>query len=138
MPGKMGGFGYDDAQVRRAPHAANSADPPLRPDPIPRARFPRQPPAPARASVAHPLRVRPPHILQIADEARELDKSLRSTNTGEKLNGMKKLLGMMSAGRDVSNFFASVVMNIAQDSFEVKVLVYLYLCLLYTSPSPRD
>ena len=40
---------------------------------------------------------------------------------------MKKLLGMMSAGRDVSNFFASVVMNIAQDSFEVKVLVYLYL-----------
>ena len=36
-------------------------------------------------------------------------------------------MGMMSAGRDVSNFFASVVMNIAQDSFEVKVLVYLYL-----------
>ena len=69
---------------------------------------------------------RPVHA-QIADEARELDKALRSTNTGEKLNGMKKLLGMMSAGRDVSNFFASVVMNIAQDSFEVKVLVYLYL-----------
>ena len=69
-----------------------------------------------------------PHpFIQIADEARELDKSLRSTNTGEKLGGMKKLLGMMSAGRDVSNFFASVVMNIAQDSFEVKVLVYLYL-----------
>ena len=34
---------------------------------------------------------------------------------------------MMSTGRDVSTFFAAVVMNLAQDSFEVKVLVYIYL-----------
>ena len=34
---------------------------------------------------------------------------------------------MMSSGRDVSGFFASVCMNLAQDSFEVKVLVYIYL-----------
>ena len=34
---------------------------------------------------------------------------------------------MMSSGRDVSHFFASVCMNLAQDSFEVKVLVYIYL-----------
>ncbi len=33
----------------------------------------------------------------------------------------------MSTGRDVSTFFAAVVMNLAQDSFEVKVLVYIYL-----------
>ena len=40
---------------------------------------------------------------------------------------MKRLIGMMSTGRDVSTFFAAVVMNLAQDSFEVKVLVYIYL-----------
>ena len=62
MPGKMGGFGYDDAQVRRAPHAANSADPPLRPRPNPacpipaatsgtRARIRRSPPP--RSSPTH-------------------------------------------------------------------------------------
>jgi hypothetical protein len=34
---------------------------------------------------------------------------------------------MMSTGRDVSGFFPSVVLNIQQDSFEVKVLVYMYL-----------
>ena len=34
---------------------------------------------------------------------------------------------MMSTGRDVSTFFMTVVMNLAQDSFEVKVLVYIYV-----------
>jgi len=34
---------------------------------------------------------------------------------------------MMAMGRDVSMFFPSVVVNIVNESFEVKVLVYMYL-----------
>jgi hypothetical protein len=64
---------------------------------------------------------------QIEEERRELDKALRSSVAREKLDGLKRLIGMMSTGRDVSQFFAAVVMNLAQDSFEVKVLVYIYL-----------
>mgnify|MGYP003949108619 FL=1 len=33
----------------------------------------------------------------------------------------------MSTGQDVSSFFPSVVMNIGEATFEVKVLVYIYL-----------
>ena len=69
----------------------------------------------------------PPPPPQIEEERRELDKALRSTNAREKLDGLKRLIGMMSSGKDVSSFFAAVVMNLAQDSFELKVLVYIYL-----------
>jgi len=34
---------------------------------------------------------------------------------------------MMAIGRDVSAFFPSVVVNIVSESFEVKVLVYMFL-----------
>ena len=65
--------------------------------------------------------------LQLGERAGKPDKALRSSNAREKLDGLKRLIGVMSTGRDVSTFFAAVVMNLAQDSFDVKVLVYIYL-----------
>merc|ERR1712159_378114 len=64
---------------------------------------------------------------QIAEEQRELDGKLRSSNTREKLEALKKLVGLLAMGRDVSVFFPSVVCNIVSESFEVKVLVYMFL-----------
>merc|ERR1712216_434637 len=65
--------------------------------------------------------------VQIAEEQRELDTKLRSTNTRDKLDALKRLIALMATGRDVSVFFPSVVVNIVSESFEVKVLVYMFL-----------
>lgn len=40
---------------------------------------------------------------------------------------MKRLLAMMTIGRDVSSFFADVVKNVIVNNTEVKKLVYMYL-----------
>ena len=89
--------------------------------------FPISPDARANRPRHRPSPTRDRSPRQIEEERRELDKALRSSNAREKLDGLKRLIGMMSTGRDVSTFFAAVVMNLAQDSFEVKVLVYIYL-----------
>ncbi|ABO98599.1 predicted protein, partial [Ostreococcus lucimarinus CCE9901] len=44
-----------------------------------------------------------------------------------KLDALKRLIALMATGRDVSVFFPSVVVNIVSESFEVKVLVYMFL-----------
>jgi HEAT repeat protein len=40
---------------------------------------------------------------------------------------MKRLMAMISIGRDASNFFPDVVKNVVSDSLEVKKLVYAFL-----------
>ncbi|XP_024383635.1 AP3-complex subunit beta-A isoform X1 [Physcomitrium patens] len=45
----------------------------------------------------------------------------------EKVEGMKRLIALVSQGRDVSSFFPQVVKNVATTSLEVKKLVYIYL-----------
>ena len=40
---------------------------------------------------------------------------------------MKRLIAMISIGRDASNFFPDVVKNVVCDSLEVKKLVYMFL-----------
>eukprot|EP00003_Mantamonas_plastica_P001269 TRINITY_DN1091_c0_g1_i3.p1 TRINITY_DN1091_c0_g1~~TRINITY_DN1091_c0_g1_i3.p1 ORF type:complete len:1160 (-),score=485.32 TRINITY_DN1091_c0_g1_i3:900-4343(-) len=57
----------------------------------------------------------------------ELKKQLNGNSTKEKLDAMKRLVAMMSKGRDVSEFFPDVVKNVVCSSLEVKKHVYMYL-----------
>jgi hypothetical protein len=45
----------------------------------------------------------------------------------DKLEGMKRLMAMISIGRDASNFFPDVVKQVISDSLEVKKLAYQFL-----------
>ncbi|BBN13883.1 AP-3 complex subunit beta [Marchantia polymorpha subsp. ruderalis] len=60
-------------------------------------------------------------------EAPNLAILLDSKYEAEKTEGMKRLIALMSQGRDVSNFFPQVVKNVASPSLELKKLVYIYL-----------
>ncbi|KAL2622194.1 hypothetical protein R1flu_002399 [Riccia fluitans] len=60
-------------------------------------------------------------------EAPNLALLLDSKYEAEKSEGMKRLIALMSQGRDVSNFFPQVVKNVSSPSLEVKKLVYIYL-----------
>eukprot|EP00961_Rhodomonas_salina_P296540 3936439-Rhodomonas_salina.2 len=57
----------------------------------------------------------------------EIRKLLDSREKKDKLEGMKRLLAMISIGRDASDFFPDVVKNVVSDSLEVKKLVYTFL-----------
>ena len=57
----------------------------------------------------------------------EIHALLDSREKKDKLEGMKRLIAMISIGRDASNFFPDVVKNVVCDSLEVKKLVYMFL-----------
>lgn len=57
----------------------------------------------------------------------DLKNMLDSTKDSLKLDAMKRIVGMMADGRDVSDLFAAVVKNVVSKNVEVKKLVYLYL-----------
>ncbi|KAG0089327.1 AP-3 complex subunit beta-2 [Podila epicladia] len=61
------------------------------------------------------------------DKMREIRKDLDSRYEKEKLDGLKRLIAMISKGRDVSEFFPDVVKNVASKSLEVRKLVYIYI-----------
>ncbi|KAF9339184.1 AP-3 complex subunit beta-2 [Linnemannia elongata] len=61
------------------------------------------------------------------DKMREIRKNLDSKYEKEKLDGLKRLIAMISKGRDVSEFFPDVVKNVASNSLEVRKLVYIYI-----------
>ena len=52
---------------------------------------------------------------------------MESSESTEKIKGMKWLLAMMSKGHDVTEFFPNVVKNVMCNSIEVKKMVYIYL-----------
>ena len=52
---------------------------------------------------------------------------LESAKTSGKLEGMKRLIALISRGRDVSTMFPYVVKNVVCPDIEVKKLVYMYL-----------
>jgi AP-3 complex subunit beta len=54
-------------------------------------------------------------------------KQLDSDNNKEKLNAMKKLVAMISKGKDVEEMFPYVVKNVVCKPLELKKLVYMYL-----------
>lgn len=57
----------------------------------------------------------------------ELRSLLDSKHQSQKLEAMKRLMAMITIGRDVSSFFPDVVKNVVVESQEVKKLVYMYL-----------
>ncbi|EKX35531.1 Adaptor protein complex 3 subunit beta [Guillardia theta CCMP2712] len=57
----------------------------------------------------------------------EIRRLLDSREKKDKLEGMKRLMAMISIGRDASNYYPDVVKNVVSDSLEVKKLVYQFL-----------
>ncbi|GAM24904.1 hypothetical protein SAMD00019534_080790 [Acytostelium subglobosum LB1] len=57
----------------------------------------------------------------------EIKKQLDGPSDKEKLECMKKLIAMLSKGRDVSEVFPQVVKNVIANNLELKKLVYMYL-----------
>eukprot|EP00177_Eucheuma_denticulatum_P007527 GFKZ01013701.1.p1 GENE.GFKZ01013701.1~~GFKZ01013701.1.p1 ORF type:complete len:1184 (-),score=185.93 GFKZ01013701.1:2598-6035(-) len=62
-------------------------------------------------------------MVRVEDIRRQLD----SSSTKEKLDAMKRVIALISLGKDASTFFPDVVKNVAAPSLDVKKLVYLYL-----------
>ncbi|KAF8515386.1 adaptin N terminal region-domain-containing protein [Hysterangium stoloniferum] len=69
------------------------------------------------------------------DKVKNIRKQLDSSQDRDKLEGMKRLIAMISKGRDVSEFFAQVVKNVASHNLEIRKLVYIYL-LRYAEHEP--
>eukprot|EP00163_Fabomonas_tropica_P004369 TRINITY_DN1384_c0_g2_i1.p1 TRINITY_DN1384_c0_g2~~TRINITY_DN1384_c0_g2_i1.p1 ORF type:complete len:1061 (+),score=365.46 TRINITY_DN1384_c0_g2_i1:571-3753(+) len=57
----------------------------------------------------------------------EVRKLLDQSANKDKLEGMKRLIALMTKGVDVSSFFPDVVKNVVVSNPEVKKLVYMYL-----------
>ncbi|KAJ3481196.1 hypothetical protein NLI96_g7828 [Meripilus lineatus] len=69
------------------------------------------------------------------DKVKNIRKQLDSNSDREKLDAMKRLIALISKGRNVSEFFAQVVKNVASHNLEIRKLVYIYL-LRYAEQEP--
>ncbi|PPQ75253.1 hypothetical protein CVT24_007431 [Panaeolus cyanescens] len=69
------------------------------------------------------------------DKTKNIRKQLDSTSDREKLDAMKRLVALISKGRNVSEYFAQVVKNVASQNLEIRKLVYIYL-LRYAEHDP--
>ncbi|KAJ8509159.1 hypothetical protein ONZ45_g8667 [Pleurotus djamor] len=69
------------------------------------------------------------------DRTKDMRKQLDSSSDREKLDAMKRLIAMISKGRNVSEYFAQVVKNVASHNLEIRKLVYIYL-LRYAEQEP--
>ncbi|OSX59030.1 hypothetical protein POSPLADRAFT_1151272 [Postia placenta MAD-698-R-SB12] len=69
------------------------------------------------------------------EKVKNIKKQLDSNSDREKLEAMKRLIALISKGRNVSEFFAHVVKNVASHNLEVRKLVYIYL-LRYAEQEP--
>ncbi|KDQ24603.1 hypothetical protein PLEOSDRAFT_1078678 [Pleurotus ostreatus PC15] len=69
------------------------------------------------------------------DMSKNIRKQLDSNSDREKLDAMKRLIAMVSKGRNVSEYFAQVVKNVASHNLEIRKLVYIYL-LRYAEQEP--
>ncbi|KAF8322550.1 hypothetical protein DL93DRAFT_2050663 [Clavulina sp. PMI_390] len=61
------------------------------------------------------------------EKMRKIKKQLDSTSEREILDAMKRLVALISKGRNVSEFFAQVVKNVGTHHLETRKLVYIYL-----------
>lgn len=57
----------------------------------------------------------------------QIKKDLEGNSVTSKLEAMKRLIAMISKGRDVRSLFPNVVKNVVCDNNQVKRLVYMYL-----------
>ncbi|XP_006459251.1 hypothetical protein AGABI2DRAFT_177251 [Agaricus bisporus var. bisporus H97] len=69
------------------------------------------------------------------DRTKDIRKQLDSNSDREKLDAMKRLIALISKGRNVSEYFAQVVKNVASQNLEIRKLVYIYL-LRYAEQEP--
>ncbi|KAL1919435.1 uncharacterized protein VTP21DRAFT_2128 [Calcarisporiella thermophila] len=69
------------------------------------------------------------------EKMRNIRSQLDSRYDREKLEGLKRLIAMISRGRDVREFFPNVVKNVASQNIEIRKLVYIYL-LRYAEQEP--
>ncbi|KAI0926282.1 hypothetical protein AcW1_008493 [Taiwanofungus camphoratus] len=69
------------------------------------------------------------------EKVKNIRKQLDSNSDREKLEAMKRLIALISKGRNVSEFFAQVVKNVASHNLEIRKLVYIYL-LRYAEQEP--
>ncbi|GLB40583.1 putative non-SMC mitotic condensation complex subunit 1 [Lyophyllum shimeji] len=69
------------------------------------------------------------------DKAKDIRRQLDSSSDREKLDAMKRLIAFISKGRNVSEYFAQVVKNVASQNLEIRKLVYIYL-LRYAEQEP--
>ncbi|KAL0095980.1 adaptin N terminal region-domain-containing protein [Phycomyces blakesleeanus] len=69
------------------------------------------------------------------EKMQNIKRQLDAKNDREKLDGLKRLIAMISKGRDVSEFFPDVVKNVVAQNIEVRKLVYIYL-LRYAEQEP--
>ncbi|ELU40168.1 beta-NAP protein [Rhizoctonia solani AG-1 IA] len=60
------------------------------------------------------------------DKIKQISTQLTSNSDRDKLDAMKRLI-LVSKGRNVSEFFAQVVLNVASPNLEIRKLVYIYL-----------
>lgn len=57
----------------------------------------------------------------------DLKIMLDSNKDNQKLDAMKRIIGMVAKGKDASDLFPAVVKNVVSKNLEVKKLVYVYL-----------
>ncbi|XP_052812976.1 AP-3 complex subunit beta-2-like [Mya arenaria] len=57
----------------------------------------------------------------------DLKIMLDSNKDSQKLDAMKRIIGMVAKGKDASDLFPAVVKNVVSKNLEVKKLVYVYL-----------
>ncbi|KAJ3127735.1 AP-3 complex subunit beta-2 [Nowakowskiella sp. JEL0407] len=76
------------------------------------------------------------HLYDTAeDKIADIGKDINSKFEKEKIDGLKRLVALISKGRNVAEFFPDVVKNVASPSFEVRKLVYIYI-LRYAEQQP--
>ncbi|KAF8240686.1 hypothetical protein L208DRAFT_1231334 [Tricholoma matsutake] len=69
------------------------------------------------------------------DKGKDIRRQLDSSSDREKIDAMKRLVALISKGRNVSEYFAQVVKNVAAPNLEIRKLVYIYL-LRYAEQEP--
>ncbi|KAI5121230.1 hypothetical protein M0805_007237 [Coniferiporia weirii] len=69
------------------------------------------------------------------EKVRNVRKQLDANSDRDKLDALKTLIALISKGRNVSEFFPSVVKNVASPNLEIRKLVYIYL-LRYAEAEP--
>ncbi|KAJ3396367.1 AP-3 complex subunit beta-2 [Lobulomyces angularis] len=78
----------------------------------------------------------PGHFYDTAeDKIVDVRANLDSKFDKDKIDGLKRLIAMVSKGHEVQEYFPDVVKNVASSSFEVRKLVYIYL-LRYCEQEP--
>jgi len=70
-------------------------------------------------------------------EIDELKKDLSDSKKDKKIEAIKRIIGLLNVGKDVSSLFFGVVNCLAVDDLEIHKLVYLYI-IHYSKDKPSD